>query len=297
MSPPLVDHPHLVLAWGTVRYASFPDRVAAAAHAGFDSIGMAVGDYLQLRRNGWSDADVSAVLRSYGVTLDEVEILVGFFAPSGPADIPERPGLVYADPEVELTAFRMAEAFGTRRVQAIGTFDSRPLGPEVVPAFARLCDRAARHGLQVALEFVPYTSIPDLRTAARIVEEADRVNGGLCVDTWHFFRGDPRFEDLAAVDPSTVFMVQVNDGPRTPVDPNRMLDAVHHRRCPGEGDFALDEFVRAIGGARLDAAWSVEVYSDELDRRTALDAAELAASSTRRLLAAAGARPGPPAAG
>jgi sugar phosphate isomerase/epimerase len=248
---------------------------------------MAMGDYLDLLRQGWTDEDMLSVLRSYGVTLDEVEVLFGFFAPPGPANIPERPGLLYADPELERAAFRMADVFGARRVQAVGTFDSTPVGSEVAPAFAQLCDRAAAHDLQVALEFVPYTSIPDLRTAAGIVAEADRPNGGLCVDSWHFFRGGARFDDLAAIDPSRVFMIQLNDGPSRPVDPNRMVDAVHHRRCPGEGDFALVDFVRTLSRPGLSAAWSVEVYSDELNRKTTEDAARLAASSTRALLRSA----------
>jgi sugar phosphate isomerase/epimerase len=42
--------------------------------------------------------------------------------------------------------------------------------------------------MQVALEFRPYSNIPDVAAAANIVAEADRANGGLCVDTWHFFR-------------------------------------------------------------------------------------------------------------
>ncbi|TCB97210.1 sugar phosphate isomerase/epimerase [Micromonospora zingiberis] len=274
----------LVLAWGTVRAASFPDRVWAAADAGFPSIGMAVPDYLALLKAGWTDERMSAVLTEHGVTIDEVEVIFGFCAPPGPANLPERPGLVYADPEIEAAAFRMADAFGARRVQAVGTFGDEPVGPQVAAAFTALCDRAAAHGLRVALEFVPYTNIPDLRTALDILTAAGRANGGLCVDAWHFFRGNADFDALAAVDPGDIFMIQVNDGPATPTTPNRMFDAVHHRRCPGEGDFDLERFLHLLDRPGLDAPISVEVYSDDLARLPSIDAARRAASTTQALL-------------
>ncbi len=284
MTAPFLDRPWLVLAWGTVRPASFADRVAAAATAGFPAIGLAVPDYLALRAAGWTDRAMLDLLAEHGVRIDEVEVLFGFHAPTGPADLPGRPGLVYADPEIERTAFHLADVFGVRRAQAVGTLDDRPLGPEVAEAFAALCDRAGAHGMDIALEFVPYSSVKDLRTALAIVEEADRPNGGLCIDTWHFFRGDPDLEALAAVPAGRIQMVQVNDGPAAPDDPDRMVDAVHGRRCPGEGDFDLAAFVDALDRPGVAPAISVEVYSDALHRRSSAEAARRAHDSTIALL-------------
>ncbi len=284
MTPSLVE-PHLVLAWGTVRHATFPDRVAAAAEAGFGSIGMMVGNYLTLREQGWRDSELLAVLRHFDVTLDEVEVLFGFFATPGPAGLPDRPGLIYADPAVEQGAFHLADVFGARRVQVVGTFDDTPVGAEVIEAFGDLCDRAAGHGLQVALEFLPYSNIADLSTATKIVDSADRPNGGLCIDSWHVFRGSTDLDALAATDPTKILMLQINDGPATPTDLNRRVDAVHHRRCPGEGEFALDDFLRVVDQPGLDAVVSVEVYSDALDRLPTAEAARRAADTTQSLLA------------
>lgn len=278
--------PHLVLAWGTVRPASFPDRVAAAAEAGFPSIGLALPYYAALRADGWTDDELHRVLDDFGVTIDEVEVLFGFHAPPGPANLRARPGLVYADPAAERTAFRLADEFGVRHVQAVGTLGDETAGPEAVDAFASLCDRAAPHGLAVALEFVPYSSIPDLASAAALVAAADRPNGGLCVDTWHFFRGRPDLDLLASVPGGQVLMVQVNDGPEQPDSQDRMVDAVHGRRCPGEGDFDLDGFLGALDRPDIAASVSVEVYSDALWRLTSTEAARRAVTTTRSALAA-----------
>ncbi|WP_329378778.1 sugar phosphate isomerase/epimerase family protein [Streptomyces sp. NBC_01716] len=286
-SPVFAREPRLVLAWGTVRDASFPDRVAAARQCGYDGIGLAIPYYQALLADGWTDRDLAAVLAEWDVRINEVEVLFGFHGTPGPAGIPGRPGLVYADPAAERIAFHLADTFGVPFAQTVGTFDARPAGPEVADAFGRLCDRAAAYGLRVALEFVPYSSIPDLAAGLAVVTEANRDNGGLCVDSWHFFRGRPDLESLRTVPAERVFMVQFNDGPIPPVDPDRMADAVHHRVLPGEGDLDLRSFVRALDRPGVEAPFSIEIYSDELRRRPAADAARLAAEATRAVVASA----------
>jgi sugar phosphate isomerase/epimerase len=285
MTAPFLAEPRLVLAAGTVLPASFPDRVAAAATAGFASIGLSIRNYRTLRADGWTDGELAAVLRDHGVTIDELEVLTGFHAESGPAAVPGRPDLVYADPEAERLAWHLADRFEVPHVQAIGTFDHRQLGPDVADAFGALCDRAAPHGVAVALEFVPYTSIPDLATASRVVAEAGRDNGGLCVDTWHFFRGVADFDLLSAVPAEWVRMVQVSDGPAVPDSPDLMSDAVHRRSCPGEGELDLTAFLRALDRPGVAASISVEVYADALHRLPAAEAARRALRATERVLA------------
>ncbi len=280
--------PALIASYGTLRRAAFPDRVSAAAAAGFRSIGLTTVEYLNLQAVGWTDELIRRTLDRFGITIAEAEYIVGFWAEPGPAGLPERPALVYADPVAEQALFRMADEFGVSVMQAVGTFDSRELGPEVAEAFAALCDRAAPHGLDVALEFVPYTSIPNLDTAREIVVDANRPNGGLCIDTWHFFRGGFDVSALTSIDADLVKMVQVNDGPTVPTSANRMFDAVSNRVCPGEGDLPVAEFLAALWAAGVDLPLSVEVYSLALEQSTSPEIAERAASGTRAVMHAAG---------
>ena len=85
----------------------------------------------------------------------------------------------------------MADAFGSHVVNVgdIGMPEDLAAMDDVIEGFAGLCDRAAEHGLLVALEFLPWSGIPDVATAWRIVDAAGRANGGLLVDTWHHLRG------------------------------------------------------------------------------------------------------------
>ena len=104
--------------------------------------------------------------------------------------------------------------------------------------FAELCDRAADVGAQVHLEFMPISCVATLREAWTIVRDADRANGGIVFDTWHFFRGDPDFELLATVPGDRIYCVQIDDAAAEPRASLR--DDTNNRLLPGDGDLDLD---------------------------------------------------------
>ena len=68
----------------------------------------------------------------------------------------------------------------------------------MIDAFGALCDRAG-DDLTVALEFMPYSGVPDLATAWQVVEGAGRANSGLIVDVWHWARAGMTAADLDGV--------------------------------------------------------------------------------------------------
>ncbi len=279
----------LVLAQGTLRSAGFRDRVAAAASAGFTGIGLATRAYARLREEGWSDAALSAVLDDAGVHLAEAEGLLGFSS-AGQVQSGVLAGRRYADPAAEQLAFAMANAFGVRHLTVTTAFDGS-LEPDAAAAFAGLCDRAAEHDLLVALEPMPCSTVPDLPTAVRLVREAGRPNGGLCVDSWHLYRGGGDEQALLELPPGLVLVVQLDDGPAQPVDPDYLVDTLHHRQLPGDGALPLTAFLGVLHRIGVRAPTSVEVLSDDLDARPPAEAASLAASATRRVLRDAGVAP------
>src|SRR3954467_11268176 len=65
--------------------------------------------------------------------------------------------------------------------------------------FAKFCEAAAPHGLTADLEFMPWTSVPDLRTANRIVVQAGQPNAGVLVDALHFDRSNSLIGELVRV--------------------------------------------------------------------------------------------------
>jgi sugar phosphate isomerase/epimerase len=259
------------------RFVDFEQRVSAAAAACYIGIGLWFGDYVAMRADGRSDADLRAVLDHHGLRVVEFEALRGWAA-DGETLATSR--------EQENTIYAMADALGPG-----GSF--QVLGPypgsleQAAEALAALCDRAAEHGLRAAIEFLPeMTNIPDARSAWELARMADRPNAGLCVDSWHVFRGGQGVELLNDVPPDRFFGVQINDGPTPRVHDDYYRDCTETRSPPGEGDFDLPAFVRTIDALGVTAPWSVEVLSSELQaRESPTELAGHIARSTRELLA------------
>jgi sugar phosphate isomerase/epimerase len=179
----------------------------------------------------------------------------------------------------------MAETFGCRYVQAIGSYQ----GELEVAArtFAGLCDRARSHDLVVGLEFLPFTNIPDAATAAQIVDLADRPNGGVCVDTWHHFRGARDDAMIRALTARRITGVQIDDGATQPENPDYYTDCLENRRVPGEGEFDLVAFIRMLDEMDVSVPVSLEVCSTELRKLPAAEAAKRIRDGFLRVLAAA----------
>ena len=277
----------LVLCSGTLhRDTGFRERAEAAAAGGFAAISLWGRDYSAARASGLSDADIRALLDDNDLGVAELD--PAWWWLPGAADIgrsirPEDDEQgVFAYGEDEL--FTIADAVGARSVNAVDVFGGDWSVDDAAGAFASLCDRAANHGLLVHLEFLPWSRVPDLTTAWAIVRQADRPNGGITVDSWHFFRGDNTLDDLRAIPGSRVLGIQLDDGPADP-EANLIEATLHDRRLPGDGDFELVGLIDVLRAIGTEAPVGVEVFSDELHALPPSDAARRAGDATRRLLA------------
>jgi sugar phosphate isomerase/epimerase len=261
------------------RYGGFDDRVAAAARAGMAGIGLYVFEYARLRHEERrSPADLRAVLADSGVVLSDVEVVSGWWAPEG--DHAERCR------RVEALAYEMADELGARYLQAIGPYDCGI--DQAATGFARLCDRAAEHGMLVGIEWLPYTNIATAADAQAIVLAADRPNGGYCADIWHHARGANDLSMVRALEADRIFAIQLNDGAVAPELDDYKADCLTNRLPPGDGEFDCVGFVRALSEMGVEAPISLEVCSTKLWDAPADIAAKAAADGTRRVLRAAG---------
>ena len=183
-------------------------------------------------------------------------------------------------------ALHMAEALGAVSISVIG-----PFPPDEVPTvelpdrFAAFCDRAAGFDAQVQLEFMPMSAVTDLDTAWPIVRDADRPNGGIVLDTWHFFRSNSDLALLEQVPGERIFGVQVADAPAGPT--TSVFEETFNRLLPGDGDLDRVGVLRVLhrtGGLR----WiGPEVISPTLAAMAPADAAQLAGDRVRSLVARA----------
>ncbi len=252
-------------------------KVHAAAAAGYAAVGMFLGQWASLANDPAALEAVDAALDETGLVVANIETLRGWAVPGAITD---------AYRQQEALAFSMADHWGCRYVQVIGDA-SGPLD-DAATGFAALCDRAADHGLLVGLEWVPsMTNICDAPTALRIVLDADRPNGGLCVDSWHFTRSTNDLDHLRAIPGDRVVSTQFNDGTVAPQEPDYYTDCLANRVPPGEGEFDLVDMIRILDAAGSRAPIGVELCSAELWAGPVDAAARIGADAMRHVLAAA----------
>src|SRR6516225_2578594 len=255
---------------------SFAERVAAAAKAGFAGIGVAIEDYAACRERGMSDAEMRRILDDHGIRAAELEFLQNWWHDD------ERGRRARANEDLFYAA---AGALGSRHIN-VGCASPRGTLPAleiVTEHFAALCDRAARHGLLVAFEFLPWSDVPDAAAAWELIKLADRQNGGILIDTWHYFRGAADPAQVRSIPADRFFLIQFDDADPVQVD-GYMEDTTRRRRLPGKGGFDLIGFIQMLDEMGVNAPVSVEILSDEQRSRPLAQAARLAYDSTRAVL-------------
>ena len=281
----MVGSNDLVLCSGTVaRHTTFRARLEAAAAAGYGAVSLWGRDYQSARDEGYSDADLVALLADHGLAVAELDP-VWWWTPgaAGFSIAPEHDPIdVFRFREDDL--FRIADLLGARSLNAADVLGGDWGMTDAAESFAALCDRAAEHGLLVHLEWLAWSRIPDLATALEVVSLADRANGGLNVDTWHCARTATSASDLLAVPGERVLAVQVNDGPAQ-AEENLIEATLHSRLVPGEGAFDLRGYLGSLRAIGADAPIGVEVFSDDLHELGPSEGARRAAEATRALLA------------
>jgi len=274
----------LVLCSGTLpRGIRFAERLSAAAGAGFTAVSMWGRDYAAARAEGLSDADMRSMLADHGLQMAELD--PAWWWLPGASEVHIAPELdseeVFRFGESEL--FAIADAVGGRSVNAVDVFGGSWDIEAAAEALAGLCRRAAEHDLLVHIEWLPWSRIPDLRTALAIVRMADQPNGGVNVDAWHLVRSGTDLAELRSVPGRLILGIQLDDGPLE-AEANLVDATLHHRDLPGEGQFDLPAIVQALLDTGTTAPIGVEVFSDALHELPAGEAARRAAHATRQVV-------------
>jgi sugar phosphate isomerase/epimerase len=233
------------------RHHDIENRVVAAAEAGCAGIGLYTRDFQRLEAED-AVGRLEELLDRQGICLAEIEALRGWGDPAVASTDDYR--------EQEATAFRMADRFECRYVQAIGPVSDDPA--VAATGFAKLCDRAAAHGLVVGLEFLPFTNVADASDALRIVERAGRPNGGVCVDIWHHQRGAADLDLIRAIPGDRITAIQVSDGPLAPTLDSYYDDCLRTRVPPGGGEMDVAGFLRVVRSTGTTAPISLEVCNE-----------------------------------
>jgi sugar phosphate isomerase/epimerase len=253
----------------------FADRVRAASDAGFAGLGMMLGDYTAASAAGHSDADLRTIVDDYGICVPEVEFLSGWWL-EGDEGAPAR--------ENESRLLHMADLFDARHlnIQAGARSLSQADIEDAAGKLAGVCDRAADHGMLVAMEFMGISTITDVAAAGELVRLADRPNAGIALDAYHYFRSTSTEEDLRSVGGDQVHCIQLSD---LLGEGEWSIEETTQRRLPaGEGDLDLVGLMSVLDEMGAVAPPSVEILSVDLWELPLAKRASVAYTSTRALL-------------
>jgi sugar phosphate isomerase/epimerase len=273
-----------VLCSGTLRSdITFRERVAATVGGGFSAMSLWGRDYQAAREEGLGDPDIRLLLADHGLSVGELDPAWWWLPGASEIHIPRQldQERIFRFAESEL--FDVAEAVGARSLNAVDVFGGSWSLEEAAEAFAALCDRAADRGLLVHLEFLPWSRIPDLATAWQVIAAADRPNGGLMLDAWHYFRSDPDSALLRSIPGASILGVQLCDAPAT-AEAEPMYATLHERLLPGDGDFPLPLLLADLAATGATAPLGVEVFSDVLHALDPGEAGRRAGASLRALV-------------
>lgn len=266
----------LVFCSVPVSHVPLFDRLEPVKAAGFAGISVGVAEVHALRRKGVSFADTARRIADSGLAVADMEC-VGNWLPgqdfTGTGYDEMMPGLT---PEAGLEA---AVAVGSPNLLVVEMSNTPVDFDTAVRRFADICDAAAPHGIISHLEQVQFGGIKTFAKARAIVEAADRPNGKLTLDPFHFYRNGGQLSELESLAGTRISIIQLCDALLAPQgDP--ASEMVLGRELPGQGEFDLVRMMQIIEGNGYHGPVGIEVFNArQLDESMAQIASDWAASA------------------
>ena len=172
--------------------------------------------------------------------------------------------------DIAKSMLEMARAVGAPLLLACSSTSTH--ATQDIDALARdlrkLAMLAVPLGIKIAYEGLSWgRTINEFTTAWEVVSRADAPNLGLGIDSFHIFAAKTPLDELDAIDPDKIFLVQLSDfmWQETRTFEERMATARHFRVFPGEGVHSTEvaELVRRIDRLGYRGDYSFEVFNDD----------------------------------
>jgi 4-hydroxyphenylpyruvate dioxygenase len=245
---------------------TLPDKLEAAAAAGFDAVEIFENDLLTFEGTA---AEAGRMCSDLGL---EVALFQPFRDFESMPEPQRRRNLDRAERKFDTMA-----QLGAPMVLVCSNVQAAAL-PEPERAaddLREMAERAGRRGLLVGYEALAWGKhVNRWRQAWDIVRHADHPALGLILDTFHTCALGDDLSGLAETVPAEkLFFVQLADAPRLSMDP--LSWSRHFRSFPGQGELPVAEFLRDVLAAGYRGPLSLEIFNDEFrsapSRRIARD--------------------------
>ena len=246
------------LAYLTYAPLSPPACITLAAKLGYQAVGLRTlpgmpgTDYARLADDAPLLRETQARIRDTGVGVFDVEII----------------RLV---PGFSIEAVKPFLAVcGALDAKAILVAGDDPDEARLIANYAAFCAAALPYGLTADLEFMPWTTVCDAKTALRVVTAAAQPNGGILVDALHAARSTTTFADLAAIPRRLLHYIQICDAPGgvPKTVPELLHTARSERLLPGAGGIDLLGMFQVLP---RDVPISIELPNDVLKARLGIE--------------------------
>ncbi len=234
--------------------STLPDKLEAAAVAGFDAVEIFEQDLLSFEG---SAAEAGRMCTDLGLQ-------VALFQPFRDFEAMPEPQRARNLDRAERKFDTMQALGATQLLVCSNTQPAALPEPERAAADLReMAERAARRGLSVGYEALAWgRHVNRWRQAWGIVQAADHPALGLVLDSFHTLcLGDDLAGLAQTVPPEKLFFLQLADAPRLAMDP--LSWSRHHRNFPGQGELDVAGFLRDVLTAGYAGPISLEIFNDE----------------------------------
>jgi len=238
---------------------SLPAKLRAMRDAGFTQVMLKASD-LTGHPDGVDDA-VRAVQQS-GLRVTGFQVLRDFEGLSG--------HLHDYKVDIAKSMLEMARAVGAPLLLACSSTSTHAAQDldTLAGDLRKLAMLAVPLGLKIAYEGLSWgRTVNEFTTAWEVVSRADAPNLGLGLDSFHIFAAKTSLEELDALDPNKIFLVQLADFMWHEVRSfeERMATARHFRVFPGEGVHSAQvaELVLKLDALGYRGDYSFEVFNDD----------------------------------
>ena len=232
---------------------SLTDKLDAIAAAHFDGVEIFEPN---LRSYNGSAREIGRYAKNLGLSVELYQPLRDF---EGVSDEQLQRNLDRAE-----AAFDTMEDLGAPLMLACSNTEANVSDDEERAAgqLFELAERAGRRGLKIGYEALAWgTRVATFDKALRIVKRADHPHLGLVLDSFHTLVHAEDWSPLRELPADRIFFVQLGDAPRMNVDALTLRR--NHSRMPGEGDFDVAGFLRAVLATGYSGTVSLEIYNEK----------------------------------
>jgi sugar phosphate isomerase/epimerase len=234
----------------------FRERIEAAARAGFKGVGLWHADLINVQKS-YTLPEMKRILDDNGMKYIEIEFLADFFVEPG-----ERRA---ASDQTRKLLFDACEGLGGRHIKVGDFFRTACPMPRLIDEFGKLCQEAAKRGIRIAFELMPFSVIESLDLARQLVEGAAQKNGGVIFDLWHIVKLGIPYDEVMKFPQQYFTGLEINDGYlKTPPGMDLVTETTAHRKLCGQGEFDIKGFLAKLPGSNYSGPVGIEVLSQEL---------------------------------